>query len=542
MSPPAVFERESHPRRSVPVSRVIPRTLPASGGALRKKPQSVTVDGRVWAKEGPGLGRTRQKPLPGLVQAMLPQPAVCGQRWRLATSVAVDFVVVMTNFAALSHLRLLLEFAIRRNWPAFLRPWSFPISAVGPLLLQGALLTLLGYSEGLYRAEMMRAPREERFIVAKVVTWSTLLVGMAIHFGIDEISMAAVLAGAPLNYLGMLGWREWRRQAAASADHGRGERNVLIVGGGKLAHEVADYFEQHRALGCVVRGFVVEEGPTGGDVLGRVEDLAQVARAEFVDEVILAMPERRDLAREAIREARRSRLDVKIVPDLFGFEPQAPAFENLGSVPVLTLYEEPIPALGLFLKRVVDVVGSAAGLVGLAPVLAAIALVIKLDSAGPVFYRAPRVGKKGRKFLCYKFRTMVTNADQLKAQLRGCNERQGPCFKIAHDPRITRVGRFLRRYSMDEVPQLLNVLKGEMSLVGPRPHPVDDFEHYDLEDLRRLDVTPGITGLWQVTARRDPSFQRNMALDLEYIESWNLWMDLQILCRTVSAVLEGSGA
>ena len=137
---------------------------------------------------------------------------------------------------------------------------------------------------------------------------------------------------------------------------------------------------------------------------------------------------------------------------------------------------------------------------------------------------------------------MVTEADKLKAQLRASNEREGPFFKIADDPRITRVGRFLRRYSLDEIPQLWNVLRGEMSLVGPRPHPLDDFEHYNLEDLRRLDVTPGITGLWQVTARRDPSFERNMALDLEYIEDWNLWMDLRILYRTVSVVLQGSGA
>jgi lipopolysaccharide/colanic/teichoic acid biosynthesis glycosyltransferase len=137
---------------------------------------------------------------------------------------------------------------------------------------------------------------------------------------------------------------------------------------------------------------------------------------------------------------------------------------------------------------------------------------------------------------------MVANADQLKDGLRECNERQGPCFKIENDPRVTGVGRFLRRYSLDELPQLWNVLRGEMSLVGPRPHPLDDFELYRLDHLRRLDVTPGITGLWQVTARRDPSFQRNMALDLEYIEHWSFWMDLRILWKTVFVIFHGSGA
>jgi len=152
------------------------------------------------------------------------------------------------------------------------------------------------------------------------------------------------------------------------------------------------------------------------------------------------------------------------------------------------------------------------------------------------------VGKKGRRFRCYKFRTMVTNADQIKDSLRALNQRQGPCFKILEDPRITRVGRFLRHYSLDELPQLWNVLKGDMSLVGPRPHPVDDYARYELEHLRRLDMTPGITGLWQVTARGDPSFRANMALDVEYIERWSLWLDLKILIKTLSVVMEGNGA
>jgi lipopolysaccharide/colanic/teichoic acid biosynthesis glycosyltransferase len=208
---------------------------------------------------------------------------------------------------------------------------------------------------------------------------------------------------------------------------------------------------------------------------------------------------------------------------------------------VLTLHEEPIPVVGLLAKRALDILLSATALAIVAPLLWAIALVIKLDSPGPVFYRALRVGRKGRHFLCCKFRTMSTDAESRKEQLRGQNEREGAFFKITDDPRITRFGRFLRRYSLDELPQLFNVLQGEMSMVGPRPHPVDDCERYRLQDLRRLDVTPGITGLWQVTARRDPSFDRNMALDLEYIERWNLWMDLKILCRTAWVVVQGSG-
>jgi lipopolysaccharide/colanic/teichoic acid biosynthesis glycosyltransferase len=196
---------------------------------------------------------------------------------------------------------------------------------------------------------------------------------------------------------------------------------------------------------------------------------------------------------------------------------------------------------GLALKRMLDVSVASAVLMALAPVLAIIAVLIKFDSSGPVFYAALRAGRKARPFRCYKLRTMVRDADALKNGLRTCNQHSGPFFKIANDPRITRVGRFLRRYSLDELPQLWNVLRGEMSLVGPRPHPMDDFARYEIEHLSRLDVTPGITGLWQVTARRDPSFQRGMELDLEYIRTRNLEMDLRILFKTMAVVADGSG-
>jgi lipopolysaccharide/colanic/teichoic acid biosynthesis glycosyltransferase len=217
-------------------------------------------------------------------------------------------------------------------------------------------------------------------------------------------------------------------------------------------------------------------------------------------------------------------------------------FETPGFLPIVTSHKTSAPRFAVTIKRIIDIICSAIGLVAVVPLMAVIAAFIKLDSRGPVFYCAPRAGKMGRSFVCFKFRTMITNANVMKAELRSRNERTGPFFKIVRDPRVTRLGRILRRYSLDELPQLWNVLMGEMSLVGPRPHPLDDCQFYLPRDLRRLDVTPGITGLWQVTARRDPSFQRNMALDLEYIERWSLTMDLQILYRTVFVVLQGTGA
>ncbi len=544
MFPPAVFKPEVFSRPGAPASGLIPGTPSAGGNLLRKRPYSVALDGRFWVGEEAETLHAPQKrnALQTFSQAVLPAALLHRQRWRLG-SVLADFLFLVLNFAVIGPLGVLLEFAMERDPAVFLRPLLLPVSGLGLLLLYGTLLTLLAHCEGVYKADAVREPREERLVLGKAVTWATLLVGAAIHqSGIHVISIAMLAGGASLTYLGMIGWREWQRRVAARGiENGRGVRNVLIVGSGIAGRKLAAYLDQHPAMGLVVRGFLSDNRPIIGDVLGRIEDLARIARSEFVDEIILTTPQQRELTRWVIREARRNRLDVKLIPDLFGFEAEA-LLENFGSVPVLTLHEEPIPALGLFLKRSVDALFSAAGLVAAAPLLAAIALLIKLDSAGSVLYPAPRVVRKGRNFICHKFRTMVTDADKLKEQLRPCNEREGPFFKIKNDPRITRVGRFLRRYSLDELPQLWNVLKGEMSLVGPRPHPLDDFEHYRLEHLRRLDVTPGLTGLWQVTARRDPSFQRNMALDLQYIEHWNLWMDLRILYKTISVVLQGSGA
>jgi lipopolysaccharide/colanic/teichoic acid biosynthesis glycosyltransferase len=193
------------------------------------------------------------------------------------------------------------------------------------------------------------------------------------------------------------------------------------------------------------------------------------------------------------------------------------------------------------MKRQLDILVSLVSLVVAAPLLALLAILVKIDSHGPAFYWAPRGGKDGKAFSCCKIRTMVVGADGMKASLRARNQRQGPIFKLEDDPRITHVGGWLRRYSLDEIPQLWNVLKGEMSLVGPRPHPVDECNKYEAWHRKRLEVTPGLTGLWQVTARLDPSFQRNMQLDLEYIERWSLSLDLQILGRTAAVVLAGTG-
>jgi lipopolysaccharide/colanic/teichoic acid biosynthesis glycosyltransferase len=195
----------------------------------------------------------------------------------------------------------------------------------------------------------------------------------------------------------------------------------------------------------------------------------------------------------------------------------------------------------IFMKRIMDVVVSTIILIVLGPLMFAIAIAIRLESPGRVIYRSLRAGKNGRRFNCYKFRTMVAGSDGMKEKLRRFNERRGPFFKIAGDPRITRLGGYLRKYSVDELPQLWNVLRGDMSLVGPRPHPVEDCAQYTSEHFRRLTVKPGVTGLWQVLARAHPSFETCMTLDLEYMNNWSLLLDCKILLMTIPAVLAGEG-
>ena len=205
------------------------------------------------------------------------------------------------------------------------------------------------------------------------------------------------------------------------------------------------------------------------------------------------------------------------------------------------LHYEPIPPMGLFIKRVIDLLIAIPAFLIILPIWVIVAIAIKLDSKGPVLYRSLRVGKGGHNFTCYKFRSMVANADESKEILRKHNQRHGPTFKIKNDPRLTRLGPFIRRYSIDEIPQLINVIRGEMSIVGPRPHPYDDVVRYRPEHLRRCVVKPGLTCLWQVKARRSPSFDVNIDLDMQYIDGWSLLLDLKLIALTFAAVLRGDG-
>jgi exopolysaccharide biosynthesis polyprenyl glycosylphosphotransferase len=246
--------------------------------------------------------------------------------------------------------------------------------------------------------------------------------------------------------------------------------------------------------------------------------------------------------KQLVEQAREAGVDIRVVPDLYdGLAWNSPV-EYIGQFPTIPLHRGEVPVIGMMLKRVLDIVLSSVALVLLSPFLVAIAIAVRFDSAGPILYRSERIGKKARVFPCLKFRTMVQDAETRRAEVLHMNERDSVLFKISNDPRITPVGRFLRKYSLDELPQLINVLRGDMSMVGPRPPIASEVKRYELNHLRRLDVVPGITGLWQVQARQDPSFDSYISMDTAYIENWSLWLDMKILIRTVTVVFAGTGA
>ena len=456
-------------------------------------------------------------------------------RWLRST--AADIALVGLDWLLLGALLVPLHRAFPQV-QVFGYTAGRPFALLGIAALHAVLIVLIGHAEEIYGASTL-GPR----ILCKSVLLATIVLSFGYGLQGTAAGAAGVLiwAAGAMHCAALLAWRLQLSRQTYDADNRSDSRRVLIVGGGGVGRRLASQIESNPAAGRILYGILDDTKPIGKGVIGRVSDLARLARVGFVDEVILAAPHDRLLMQQVLCEARRLRLDVKLVPELFGCALAQGEVERVGDLPVISLHMERSPSLGLVLKRAVDVVGGVAALALLSPILLVIAGLIQLDSPGAVLYRAQRVGRKGRLFRCYKFRTMVRDADNLKNNLRKNNQRSGPCFKIVGDPRITRLGRLLRRYSLDELPQFWNVVKGEMSLVGPRPHPVDDFAAYEIEHLARLDATPGITGLWQITARKDPSFERGMALDREYIRTWSLGADMRILLRTVLAVAQGSG-
>lgn len=330
---------------------------------------------------------------------------------------------------------------------------------------------------------------------------------------------------------------------------GIGVERVVIVGAGEVGRAVMRSILATPELGYRIAGYV-DDDPTKGDGhLGRLQGfggldkLNEVIGSQKVDEVIVTLPwnyHRKIM--QIVAECEQGNVRVRVVPDVFQQRMHRVDLDSLNGIPLIGPGPARLSSSALLIKRAMDLLLASLGLPFALLVLTVVAILIMLDSPGPVLYRHPRIGKDGRPFMMYKFRTMIEGADKMQAELAELNEADGPLFKIRADPRRTWIGRFLRRLSIDELPQLINVVKGEMSLVGPRPGTPEEVSRYEPWQMERIVVRPGMTGLWQVSGRSDIPFDEMVLLDIFYIENWSLDLDIRILLQTIPRVLFGTGA
>jgi exopolysaccharide biosynthesis polyprenyl glycosylphosphotransferase len=378
-------------------------------------------------------------------------------------------------------------------------------------------------------------------IVSAVSTALVLAVTVSFFLGDQRFSrlwfiVSWALAIVALNVWRGLAWSLYTRVRDAVAPANR----VLIVGANPLGERLArDLGDRYRVVGYVDNGTDLARANVL-PLLGPVAKLDPLVQAYGIDELVIALPaHRREQVSRTLARGFHRPVRVKFLADLGEVLPQRFEIQDLAGQPCIDF----TPAARVsWLKRVIDLMLASLIVLALGPVLLAIAILIKLDSPGPVIYRQQRVGKDGSLFPMYKFRSMRQDADKLLEALRAQNEATGPLFKMRQDPRVTRVGRVLRRLSLDELPQLLNVVKGEMSLVGPRPPLQSEVEKYEDWQHGRLRAVPGITGLWQVSGRSEVPFHDMVRLDLHYIRNWSLGLDFEILVRTLPAVLLQRGA
>jgi exopolysaccharide biosynthesis polyprenyl glycosylphosphotransferase len=427
---------------------------------------------------------------------------------------------------------------------------------LGNCLLLGLLLVIwhnLFISCGLYVSKRLTTQLTQVFEVCKATTLGAALLfvsARAFSLGIIRPSFVLVF-WLSSTFMMVMGRVIARSLLLALRSRGGNSRFILIVGTNERALEFASQITGHPELGYQVVGFVDDDwaGIQAFEATGHTRSctfagLADFLRLNVVDEAAIYLPLRSyyEHAAELVSRCEQHGIAIRFDSQVFKLQTSRHKHDLEESSHILAVAgsAELLPAA---IKRTVDCLLSCALFIILGPLLLAVAVLIRLTSPGPVLFRQTRVGLNKRQFSIYKFRTMVANAEQLQSQLLAMNEMTGPVFKIAKDPRVTPLGRILRKTSIDELPQLFNVLKGDMSLVGPRAMSFRDYQLFDQDwQRRRFSVKPGITCLWQIHGRNSVPFERWMELDMQYIDKWSLWLDLKILVRTVPAVLRGTGA
>jgi exopolysaccharide biosynthesis polyprenyl glycosylphosphotransferase len=466
--------------------------------------------------------------------------------WRYIKPLA-DLALILLAFLVAYLVRYRLQWFLAVEWQYLVQ---FRVYIPSMLALAGVLLLIL-WMEGAYRLERGRALFDELVIVLRS-TFS----GIAVMIFVIFLAMPGYYSRLIFGYAGavtllLIGVSRAIERAVIVGRYkrGLGVRRSLIVSAGEVGHSVMRAVVARPELGYQIVGFVDDDAATSTSEIGRFRglgttaDLPDILSQGGVDEVIVTLPwaAYRKII-QIIRQCDQADVSVRVVPDLFQMTLSRVVVENLDGIPLVGVSAPALRDWQRVLKRIMDVVVSMVGLVVFAPLFGALALAIKLDSPGPVIFAQNRVGRGRQEFTCYKFRSMCVDAEARLEELRQRNEATGPLFKMRNDPRRTRMGQFLRHTSLDELPQLWNVLRGEMSLIGPRPPIPSEVAVYEPWHYRRLEVAPGITGLWQVSGRSDLTFDEMVLLDVYYIENWSPMLDLRILIKTVPTVLFGSGA
>jgi exopolysaccharide biosynthesis polyprenyl glycosylphosphotransferase len=468
-------------------------------------------------------------------------------RTRLAAFV-VDVLLIHLGFVLAFWLRYELR-AIPADMGEF---YDAPFSAyhLAEALLMGVALTVFA-RRGLYKLKRTTQWLDE---VATIVSGTTLAVAvlvMIFYLFRPGVTSRALLfyAWAAIIVLLSAARLVGRWAAARRRRRGIGIARVLVVGAGHIGKMVMQQMAGRPGLGYALAGFCddvfwSQQAPFGRfQCLGAVADLPRVLRTHSIDEIVIALPSaEHQRILEIVALCERSGVDFRLVPDMFDLTLGTLEVDHLAGIPLIGRRESALQGFNLALKRLIDLAVSGLVLLVFAPVMLLVAILVKLDSRGPLLHPQERVGAGGRVFRIYKIRSMHVDAEQRLGALRDRNEAGGPIFKMKDDPRRTRVGRFIRKFSLDEVPQLWNVLVGDFSLVGPRAPIPREVEQYDDLHRRRLEVTPGLTGLWQVSGRSDLPFDEMVMLDLYYIENWSIWLDLKIILQTIPAMLSGRGA
>jgi exopolysaccharide biosynthesis polyprenyl glycosylphosphotransferase len=414
------------------------------------------------------------------------------------------------------------------------------------------------YSSGLYRLRHLSFRLEDFFCIFRAVTFSALIVmatnfilrGYIAGYDIETYSRLIVLISWLLSLVLLTLWRlgtslvfkKLRRQ-------GRGLRNVVIVGTDQIARGFHRAVQQnvdfeYRPVGFVYNGIGPDEKEVEGlRILGGVKDLPEIFRTQPVNEVVLACVDMdTETVAQLIKACERADVQFSMIPGFFEILTRQMSVQEVADIPIFQLEERIFQRWGRLVKRGMDIGLSLFVLIFFAPLWCLVAIGIKLESRGPVIFRHSRVGKGERLFSMYKFRSMHADAEERRKELEEGHAIEDALLRLREDVRVTRLGRLLRRFSIDEIPQLVNVLKGEMSLVGPRPHMPEEVARYKEWHRRKFDVLPGITGLTQVSGRKDLSLDDMVRLDIYYMENWSPWLDVQILLKTLPAVLVGRGA